>query len=181
MAAGGIGELTNMLRAVTRIEETDGLARSVTEELLRLIPGVSASYNEVDLATGRAFARIVPEPRPDWWARYQPVFEAHMGENPLLQRLQRDGRLDASTWCEVDPDLRFRSTELFRSFYQPLGIEEQLVSGFTDVDGTLIGVAVNRATRHFTDRERQLLDGSREIAAVARRLVALDTERRALR
>jgi DNA-binding CsgD family transcriptional regulator len=176
-----VGALEDLTAALADVRDTPSLATALAEALLRHIPGVSASYNEVHLATGRAYARIVPTPRADWWGRFQPIFEAHLHENPLLAVVQEHGHLAAATWTDVDPEGRFRSTRLFRDFYLPLGIEGQLVAAATDDDGTIVAVAVNRGRAPFTDAERAILDASLPLARLARRLVAVDAERRALR
>ena len=173
-------ELASLVDAVADARDTAELAMGLASCLLDLVPGVSASYNEVDVRSGRAFARIVPEPRDDWWDRYQPVFEAHVHENPLFAAVARLGALEASTWDDVDPAGQFRSTTLFREFYQPLGIESQLVAAFTDRDGTVVGVAMNRDGGEFGQRERSILDAARSVAAIARRSVARLAERDAL-
>ncbi|MCB0970686.1 MAG: helix-turn-helix transcriptional regulator [Acidimicrobiales bacterium] len=180
MPPSDVAQVQRLLEAIGGVTDTAQLSQVLIAELLQIIPGVSASYNEVNLATGRAFARIAPEPPPAWWARHQPTFEANMHEHPLLVRLQVDGTLAPSTWLDVDPEQRFRATTLFRDFYRPLGIESQLVAGATRADGTLVAVSVNRDGEDFTERERALLGVAKEAAELARRAVALDVERRAL-
>jgi DNA-binding NarL/FixJ family response regulator len=170
-----------LVRSLTDVHDLASLATSLTEALLQVVPGVSASYNELHLPSGRAFARIAPPPRDDWWLRFQPVFEAHMHQNPLLAALQSQGSLPASTWDDVDLDGSFRATELFRRFYLPLGIESQLVAAATDADGTVVAVAVNRGREGFGAAERQTLDAALPLALLARRMVSIEAERRALR
>lgn len=148
--------------------------------LLELVPAVSASYNELNHAAGRAFARIVPEPRADWWGRYQPVFEAHMHENPLVQHVSATGDPRALTWEDVGEVDAFRSTELFRRFYRPLGIESQLAMAVAAPGDLMIAVAINRGSEGFAPRDRAVLDALRPHLLHAHRAVGLATRVRLL-
>lgn len=169
-----VDALVDRLDAVADLEV---FGRVVATALLELVPGISASYNELNPAAGRAFAVIVPEPDATWWAYYTPVFEQHVHEHPYVRHLLAGGDGSARTWDELPEGGRFRSSELYRRFYAPLGIESQLLAQLPAPEGVVVGIAVNRGTEGFADRERALFDTLRSHLVRAYRLVQLTEER----
>lgn len=151
--------------------------RAVAEGLFELMPALSISYNEVNAAALRAFAVIVPEPEPSWWRYYQPRFEGHLHQHPVLAHRPPDGYERATTWDDVGDVRAFRATELFRQYYAPLGIESQLLLDLPTPDGVLVGVSVNRGPEGFDGRDRLLLDALRPHLVRAYRLVQLESHR----
>lgn len=163
-------------RVVSRLEgapDLEAFGRAVAEGLLSLIPGISATYTEVNAPAQRAFAVIVPEPEPSWWTAAQAVFEAHAHEHPILRHAEATGETRAITWDEVTDVDVFRRTELFRRFYAPLGIDSQLIALLPGPEGVRVGIGVNRGPEGFDDRDRTLLDVLRARAASAYRAVQL--------
>ena len=76
-----------VLDAVARIgaaRDLEEFAERACDHLLDLVPGVSASYNELDLLTGRTATTVRPTPEPGWFDRWGPVFVAHMHQNPAV-------------------------------------------------------------------------------------------------
>lgn len=153
--------------------------RTVSEALLDLMPALSVAYTEVNAAAHRAFAVIVPEPEPSWWGYYQPRFEAHLHEHPHYVNRPDDGHPRATTWDDLCDVATFRSTELYRQYYAPLGIDSQLLVELPTPMGVLIAISVNRGADGFDGRDRLLLDTIRPHLIRAYRLVQLRSERAA--
>ncbi|MFP5487790.1 MAG: hypothetical protein ACLGHQ_05740, partial [Acidimicrobiia bacterium] len=166
-----------VLDRVDAVDDLERFGRVTASALLDLLPGLSASYNEVNPAAGRAFAVVVPEPDPTWWSYYTPVFEQHLHEHPFVQHVVAGGDGAARTWDELPGGDRFRSTELYRRFYAPLGIESQLSAQLPAPPGIVVGFSVNRGPEGFTARERLLLDTLRGHLVRSYRRVQLAEDR----
>lgn len=144
----------------------------VCEALDMLFPAVSVSYNELDLASGQAAAVVLPHPGEAWFARYQPVFERHMAQNPLVTAaLAAGGDLAPADWLDADPERGFERSALFREFYAPNGIRSQLVFTVPSAPGIMVALAVNRDGSGFDLRERELAAVLRPVLGNAYRLV----------
>jgi hypothetical protein len=118
-------ELLQSLRAVGEAQDTVDFATRVCQEVLRLVPGIRASYNEVNTAARRSATVVHPDPGREYFERYARVFERHMLDNPIVRHHERTGEGGVVTWRDVDPAGRFFDTALFREFYAPAGIRSQ--------------------------------------------------------
>lgn len=171
-----------MLSAVTRIGEAvdlDSFARITTATLLALVPGLSVSYNELNLRADRVFAVITPDPGPAWFAEYQPIFTRHMRDNPLIPYLEKTSDTRPLTWDDVPGSIV--GTALERLFYAPNEIRSQLAMQLPAPPDVLIGVAVNRGEEGFSDRDRRILGLLRPHLVHAYRTVQVHVERSAMR
>jgi DNA-binding CsgD family transcriptional regulator len=123
----------------------------------RLVPADYASYNEV-LAGGKASVAIAEPELPEW---AYPVFARYSGQNPLIQFYlrTRDGR--PYRFTDVTTAAKFRQTEIWEHFFKPLGIQHQLAFLLPSVPELMIGIALSRGGRNFTERDRAVLDLTR--------------------
>lgn len=135
----------------------DELVERTLSALLVLVPGLSVSWNELDITNGIARAVVRPDPGAAWYEEQRPLFQRLMGENPLVAHFERTGDTRARRWQDVARLDDIRQTELYARFYRPHGIEEQLVVALPAPPGVLIGVAVNRGAEGFDERDRAIL------------------------
>jgi DNA-binding CsgD family transcriptional regulator len=170
--------LLEALRVIGEAGDIVDFAVRACQELLRLVPGVSASYNEFNLALDRAVAYVHPDPGREWFAQYMDAFELHMRENPLVQYFEVTGENDVMAWSDLDPDGAFFDTPLYRDFYAPNGIHSQIAFLLPAPPGIYVGLAINRDGTPFTDRERGLLSELRVHLVNLYRLVSYAEARR---
>jgi DNA-binding CsgD family transcriptional regulator len=150
-------ELLESLRVIGEADGTRDFAARCCRELLRLVPGVSASYNETNAAAKRSVAVLHPDPDPETYARYAEVFQRHMWDNPTLRHFEETGEGEVTTWSDVDPAGEIFDTPLFREFYEPRGIRSQIAFLLPAPPGIHIALVVNRDGTDFSVRERALL------------------------
>jgi DNA-binding CsgD family transcriptional regulator len=150
-------ELLESLRVIGAADSTRDFGLRVCRELLRLVPGVSASYNETNAAAQRSAAVLNPDPDPETYARYAEVFQKHMWDNPTLRHFETTGEGFVTTWSDVDPAGTFFETPLYREFYQPRGIGSQVAFLLPAPPGIHVALVVNRDGTGFSARERALL------------------------
>jgi DNA-binding CsgD family transcriptional regulator len=116
----------------------------------------TCSYNEVNPGRRRVVAQTVP----DGFAIPSMVeaFQLHMGQHPLIgqHRTTRDGRaLKISDFLALR---EFRQLPLYQDFYRLAGVDRQLAVAIPGRPGVIIGLAVSRAGRDFSERDRAALD-----------------------
>lgn len=173
-----LARIDALVEQLDAAHDLETFGRTVAAGLAALFPCISTSYNELNPEAGRAFAVIVPEPDEGWWAQHTPVFEALVHQHPFVHHLRDGGPGTAHTWDDFPGGARaFRTTELYRRFYAPLGIESQLLAQLPAPGDIVVGVAVNRGPEGFSERDRAVLDTFRSHAVRAYRLVQRTVER----
>jgi DNA-binding CsgD family transcriptional regulator len=121
----------------------------------RLVTSEYVSYNEVEQGT-RAAVSIVSPDLPAWAHR---AWGRHAAENPLLQNYlrTRDGR--SLRFSDVTSSEQLRRTALYEQLYGPLGdLEHQVAFTLPSTPELTIAVALSRAGRDYSERDRRLLE-----------------------
>lgn len=149
-------ELLAALRVIGEADSIVDFAVRTCDELLRLVPGISTSYNEINSAAQRIAAVVRPDPGREFFEQYGPVFEAHFRDNPLVDHFETSGESDCAAWSDLDPEGRFTDTALYREFYAPIGIHSQLAFLLPAPPGIYVALAINRDGTGFDARERAL-------------------------
>lgn len=180
MTSLGTSDFESALRFVRHCDaarDIDDFASRVLA-ISELVPCDIVGYNSVDLAAGRVQAVIDPPGAvPD--AAY-PRFEQFVHQHPVIAHHERTGDWRPCAISDFLTEPRFHRLDLYREFYGPLGIEDQL-SMLLPPSSRVIGIALNRARRGFSDRDRTLLDILRpHIAAAHRTAQARASARRLL-
>ena len=150
-----------LLAALGAISGADGIvdfAMRTCREMVRLVPGVSASYNEFSAVVGRIAVVVYPDPGREVVNRYGPILEKYLRDSPIVQHFETTGEGEAVTWADLDPKGAFLDTPLYREFYAPLGIHNQIAFLLPAPPGILVAFAINGDGRVFEPRERALLD-----------------------
>lgn len=130
--------------------------------LRRLVPCDSIGYNELDLRTGTGWAETDP---PD--ARFDGIEQAFMRtvhQHPVATRQQR-GDPNAYMLSDFLTAREFHSLELYHDVYRRLDTEDQIAFGLPGK--VMVAVALSRARRSFTERDRDVLDALRPHLALA--------------
>jgi DNA-binding CsgD family transcriptional regulator len=157
------------------VEELDDFGPSVLEQVDSLIPSDLASFNEVDPLAERAV--VVGRPHaitPDQievWQRW-----AH--QNPCLMHMLHTGDGSARRLSDFLTLDELHGLELYQHVYGPLGVEYQLSAGLPAPGPTVLGIALNRRDRDFSNEEVALLDALRPHLVQAYRHAQLITEHR---
>ena len=150
----------DLLEAVAYVggaSDLDDFATRASRGLYNLVPGLSTSYNEINLLSERAVGVVWPDPGSEWYARYSPLFQRYMHQNPLIRYYEETGEGDPVSWLDVDPERSFERTELYMRFYLPNDIRSQIGFRLAAPPGIMVGMAVNRDGAEFTARERRLM------------------------
>jgi len=143
-------------------------AAAMLKVVLRAVPGISASFNEINLPAGRVTGWIEP-PFTDEQVALMPVYRAHQTDNPLLRDHLETGSLRAKRWCDVDPAGDIRRTLLYQDFYAPIGVHDQVGVALATPPGVLVAVVVNGTESAFSKHDRDLLDALQPFLAAGYR------------
>jgi DNA-binding CsgD family transcriptional regulator len=154
-----LSALESALRFVDDLAETDDpadLGRRALPGLHRLVHPDVLSYNEVGPGPGQVAYSVYPEDvvfSPDEVA----AFEAHVHENPLVSYLEASGDGSPAMISDFLSRERFHRLGIYTEFYRHVPVEHQIAIGLPKADGKVIGIALSRARRDFTEDDRDLL------------------------
>jgi DNA-binding CsgD family transcriptional regulator len=187
-ASGGVREadvraILGYIGDLTSLDHPDDFRAGVLPGLRELVPCEIATYNEVEFDAGRMIAFDDP---PDSMIPGAPELFVRLGhQNPLIPRYQRtrDGR--PYKWSDLITRRELHATDLYREAYQPMGVEFQMAFCLPAPPELIIGLALNRGSRDFSERDRSLLNLARgpmiqayrsveRYALVVERLAALE-------
>lgn len=120
-----------------------------------LVPGFLVGYNEVDLETGKVRAVLEPEgiAPPD----AEQIFPRYAFQHPVIRHHELTGDWQAFKISDFLSEEEFHRLPLYREFYASMGVEDQIALLFPPSD-RVIGVAINRSARDFSERDRALLN-----------------------
>jgi DNA-binding CsgD family transcriptional regulator len=131
-------------------------------------PGLLAALAAAVPADWLSLNDIGPDPAgsyvlvdPPFRREDHEVFAALAHQNPLIARYAetRDGR--AYRFSDVVSAKDLRKLDLYREFYGPIGLEYQVAFTLPHVPPRLLGVALSRRDRDFSDGEVALLNRAR--------------------
>jgi hypothetical protein len=148
-------KLADCLGELYQACELGALGGRVLAVLPALVGCDACSYDEV--SPGRV---LVAQTAPSGFAFPGTVgaFQEHMGQHPLLRhyRTTRDER--AAKITDFLSLREFRRLPLYRDVYRLAGVDRQLAVTLRGGPGVMIGLAVSRAGRDFSERDRAALD-----------------------
>lgn len=142
------------MQALLDLEElVDGMLAA----LRRNVPSEYVSINDIGPAPEDVVAVISPS-QPEHLHRLYGEF-AH--ENPLTARYvaSRDGR--PYRFSDVCTTSDLHRTELYRRLYAPLGVEHQIAFTLPAPSGRVLGVALSRSHRDYSEAEKAMLERAR--------------------
>lgn len=152
--------LETLLAGVSATESIDDPASFPAQTatiVARLVPCDSVTYNEVDVA-GRTVVWLADPAEATDLPDGPAIFAAQMHEHPLIAHhacTPTSGALKISDFLTLR---EFRSTGLYQDFFRPLSIKRQLAVTLPASSGIVIGIALDRATRDFSEEDRAVLD-----------------------
>jgi DNA-binding CsgD family transcriptional regulator len=164
-----LGTLQRAIQLVNSLAEIDDPA----DFGARALPGVGElvgcdhlSYAEIGASPGLSFS--CGHPAGIVTSSQLAVFAAHLHEHPLVNHYRGtdDGSpVKISDFLSRD---RFHRLGLYREFFRSLSVEHQLAVRLSSPDDQIIGIALNRGHRDFTESERGLLGVLRVTLTAAR-------------
>jgi DNA-binding CsgD family transcriptional regulator len=149
------GRLFDVVYEIAAADDLDTLRQAVTDGVSVAVRCDLASYTEVSLDPPDVFALF---DRPVALAETVQSGLARLAhQHPLVTR----SRSDAETISDYLSARRFHGLELYADVYRPLGAEDQIAITLISSPKVVIGVALNRARRSFTEEDRDRLNALR--------------------
>ncbi len=154
---GSFDRLLSLIGDVVGLLDLVEFRHGLLDALQHAVPSDWVSLNDI----GPRAEDLVVIARPEVDEDKVAVFAAHSHENPLISRYAetRDGR--AYRFSDVTTPEALHRTKLYREFYGPLGIEHQMAFTLPASAERILGIALSRRDRDYSDEERDLVERAR--------------------
>jgi DNA-binding CsgD family transcriptional regulator len=150
-------EILGCIEEIYACRSLEDFPRELLVALNKLIPSEVTGYNEVNLRRNRTIMVLEPSQGPEYM-KWQKGFQDHIAEHPLVTYMNtsHDGQaLMISDFLSAE---EFHRLNLYRECYGPVRVEDQLAMGVVLDEGFIIGIAFNRSSRSFSEKDRMRLN-----------------------
>lgn len=122
--------------------------------LQKLIPCLLASYDEMNPSKRTSVNWL--DPPGSLTPRQERIWEQVMHEHPVLNHIVRRKDLRPHTMSDFLTLSQFHRLALYGEFYRTIGVEDGLCFALPFPPPRVIGIALHRNRRSFTERDRLL-------------------------
>jgi DNA-binding CsgD family transcriptional regulator len=145
------------IQAIHECRRLDDFPQHVLRELRKVVECHLAGYNEVDLPRNK-FVVVFDPPRPDLVGPLFEKFAALMHEHPVITYFDKTGDGQALKMSDFLTTREYHGLALYRDCYRHVEVEDQISFSLRISPGFMIGIALNRNRRSFTEKERLSLN-----------------------
>jgi DNA-binding CsgD family transcriptional regulator len=184
VAAVGLGQkdfvgVLELVRAVGLASDPNDFLHVALRGVLDLVPCMVATINEVDPRADRVEFWMEPPSfhTPDG----APEILAELaGEHPLIRHAAETGDGSARRLSDFWTQEEFHASRLYALVYQPMGVEYQMAVTLPAPKPVVLGLALSRADKDFSERDCAVLNLARPHLAQAWRNAREQARLRAL-
>jgi DNA-binding CsgD family transcriptional regulator len=153
LAASDLRALLDFTLEARSFSDLDSYRIGVLPGRLRLVPADVAGYNEVDRKRGTTV--MVSHPADAFFDGVEERFAGVVHQHPVVARAQAG---DRATYKISDflSERAYHRLELYQDLYREIDAEDQIA--FALPGEHIIGLALNRPSRSFSERDRELLE-----------------------
>jgi DNA-binding CsgD family transcriptional regulator len=137
------------------LDDPAGFAAIVLPGLAVLVGCDVLTYNEI--GPGDGHTRYADHPAGALDPATQPAFEAHVHEHPLVSHYRATGSGEPVMISDFLSQQRFHRLGLYAEFFRGIPVEHQLAVNLPGPGQEVIGIALSRGRRDFSDQDRALL------------------------
>lgn len=152
-------EVQGLLAAVARIASASSFeefADLACREIMALVPGSWVSFDDIDLRRGTATIRSYPLQDRRWHDEIIRLHLRHADVHPTIREVYVDGFDGPAAWTLSETADAFRASPLYREFYEPRGITDQIAIRLPSGPQEVTTLSVARGEQ-FTAHEQEIL------------------------
>jgi DNA-binding CsgD family transcriptional regulator len=144
-----------LVDSLAELDDPAGFAAIALPGLAMLVDCDVLTYNEI--GPGGRHIRYADYPAGALDPATQPAFEAHVHEHPLVNHYRATGSGEPVMISDFLSRQRFHRLGLYAEFFRGIPVEYQLAVNLPGPGQQVIGVALSRGSRDFSDQDRALL------------------------
>jgi DNA-binding CsgD family transcriptional regulator len=146
---------TRLLDALSDTDHPDDLAELALPGLAGLVGCDILTYNEIGPGPGQVLHRDYPSGSLD--SVSEAAFAARVDEHPLIMHYRATGDGRPVKISDFLSRQEFHNLGLYSEFFRDIPVEYQMAFSLPAADGQVVGIALNRARRDFTETDRAVL------------------------
>lgn len=139
------------------VDDVGAFRAAVLGQLRRLVPCDSASYNEVSPHSPQAVVAAV-DPHETIFDGATELFATFIHQNPLVGAAVRSGTDEVRKFSDFITARQLHRLDLYDHVYSRLEVEHQIALTLVSRSHQLIGLALNRRSQDFSERDRSVLE-----------------------
>jgi DNA-binding CsgD family transcriptional regulator len=147
----------DLIRDVSSASDPDDFLSRTLRGVVRLIPCMVATINEVVPQTERIAFWMEPPSFPVVDDAPQLLAELAPG-HPMIRHVSETGDGSARRISDFWTEAEFHASPLYQRLYGPMGVEYQMSVTLPAPRPTVLGLAVSRGDRDFSERDRDALN-----------------------
>lgn len=155
LGTGELARLQQAIEAVARVTDPTAFPAAAVSAAYGLVPCEVASYNEV-LPDGATHAFWFPEAAMEATTA-TTMLGQYLHEHPVVMEILRTGDGSPRAISDFLTAEEFRSLELYKGLFGPMGLADQLSISLPAPRPLIIGIALNRDRRGFSAEDRALI------------------------
>jgi DNA-binding CsgD family transcriptional regulator len=144
------------VETIYQCPDLDHFPSHTLKALRNLIKTHLCGYNEVNLKRGRIVSII--DPVITEFSPLVPVFEKLMHQHPVITYFDRTGDGQALKISDFLGAREYHQKEIYRDVYRHMAVEDQIAVGVRLEPGFIIGIAMARRDRSFSEKDRTRLN-----------------------
>jgi DNA-binding CsgD family transcriptional regulator len=133
----------------------DGSADLVMPGLARLVGCDVMTYNEIGPGAGQVF--YSDHPAGFLNPATIPVFAEHVDEHPLVTHMRATGDTEPVMISDFVGRREFHNLGIYSEFFRHIPVEHQIAFSLPGGNGQVVGIALSRAQKDFTETDRAVL------------------------
>jgi DNA-binding CsgD family transcriptional regulator len=138
-----------------RLRDTASLPAVMLEAVRRLIPCLFCTYNHISHRTGAVAAFFHPEEWQSAMESIMPLMAPHLDTHPVYRNVYDKGDTSPRFVSDFVSEDEWSHTPFARAL-ETIGVRDSLIFCLRTSRQELIFIALNRAERSFTERDRQV-------------------------
>jgi DNA-binding CsgD family transcriptional regulator len=152
----GLRHALRLVDSLTDLDDPGGFAGLALPGLARLVGCDSLSFTILGAAPGQVSVTRYPDGTS--WPGSETVFAAYVHEHPLVNHYRETGDAHPIMISDFLSRQDFQRLDLYGEYFRWIPVEYQIAFGLPVAGPEVIGIALNRAERDFTEDERDLLN-----------------------
>jgi DNA-binding CsgD family transcriptional regulator len=145
----------DVVREVQSAPDLDSYRRTILR-VQELVPCQEIGYNEVDAETGEIF--MILDPPESVLPGLHESFARNVEDHPVIRHHQATGDGSAKAISDFLSEDEFHATGIYREVYARMGAEDQLSFILPSPPEMVVGIAMNRPRRGFSEAEREIVE-----------------------
>jgi len=151
----GLRHAVRLVESLTDLDNPEAFAGLALPGLARLIGCDSLSFTVVGAELGQVSVTRYPDGTPPPGST--AAFAAYVHEHPLVNYYRETGDAQPVMISDFLSRHDFHRLNLYSEYFRWIQVEYQIAFGLPGTSPEIIGIALNRAEREFTECERDLL------------------------